>query len=397
MSISYVEFLRRTASAVLIVGLTLLGALVLWNLRSIVLLGFTCWVISLALEIPVNTLQRRGIPRGYAVLIALTGSVIVITLMLLTIVPPFVVQFGNLAQDLPDAARDLVRRYEDLRAADEFATSVLPDFTEADYDALLESDTPASDTPAPTPDPAIRLDALADSALPVLSGIGSFASSVLANLLLIVFITIYFVLDPLDYYRGILALVPRQREERVLAILNELRRTVVNWMGTLAVSIVAKGALVTASMWALRIPNAFALGLIAGLTSFIPYLGYYLALIPITIFTAADDPAKLLPAILLYVITGEIEAKLITPSVIKNELNLPAGIVMLFQLAAATFLGFYGILMAVPILAIIVALVRELYVYDALDKRAAVPEVHENLDGQLVLKHPSPGPPPAHP
>lgn len=396
MSISYIEFVRRTASAVLIVALMVLGVLALWSLRSILLLGFTCWVISLALEIPVNTLQRRGIPRGYAIAIALTGAVIVVTLTLLTIVPPFFTQFGNLAQSLPDAARDLVGHYEDLRAEDEFAASVLPEFTQDDYDALLESQDTSTDDTADGASPAITLDALADSALPVLGGIGSFASSVLANVLLIVFITIYFVIDPLDYYRGIIALVPAQREDRVLEVLNELRRTVVNWMGALAVSIVAKGGLVTVAMWALRIPNAFALGLVAGLTSFIPYLGYYLALIPIAIFAAADDPAKLLPAIVLYIIVGEIEAKVITPGVIKNELNLPAGIVMLFQLAAATFLGFYGILMAVPILAIIVALIRELYVYDMLDKRATVPQVEENLDGELVLNRaaPRPNPPP---
>jgi hypothetical protein len=103
----------------------------------------------------------------------------------------------------------------------------------------------------------------------------------------------------------------------------------------------------------------------------------------------------MLIAIVAYIVIGEIENKLITPTVIKNELNIPAGLILLFQLIAGALMGFLGILLAVPILAIIITLIRELYVYDGLGKAGRVTHIVENAQGQLLLQ--SPETPPAEP
>ncbi|NJL95225.1 MAG: AI-2E family transporter [Anaerolineae bacterium] len=221
-----------------------------------------------------------------------------------------------------------------------------------------------------------------------MGGLGSLAGSILSNLALILFITLYMVLDPHAYYRGIIALVPRSREGRALEIINEVRRTVLAWMNALLISISAMGSMVTVAMLVIGVPNALALGLIAGLSSFVPYIGYYIALLPIAIFAAAGEPWQFVAAVVCYVLAGEIESKIITPNVVQNELSLPAGLIMLFQLIAATYLGFFGIVLAVPLLAILVALVREVYVHDTLKKRDRVPHIREDEQGTLHLVYP---------
>ncbi|MCB9436602.1 MAG: AI-2E family transporter [Anaerolineales bacterium] len=381
---SYIEFTRRTLTAVLIVAAVAVGLIALWTLRSILLIGFTCWVLSVALSIPIAKLEHRGMQRGYAVLLTLIGTLLTFLLVVFLVFPPLIAQVVDLIQGLPQAAEDAVQGYDSFRADDDKLKRFLPEFTIEDYNDLLEGDT---NTPL---SPDFDWTSLARSTLPILGGVGNFLGDVFANLFIIVIITIYLLLDPMSYYRGILAVVPQHRETRVLEIINELRRVVAAWLSALAVSVSATAVMVASAMGLiLGVPNAIALGVIAGLGTVIPYLGYYIALIPILVFTGADDPAKLPFAFMLYVIIGEIESKAITPQVVKSELNIPAGMVLLFQLIAASQLGFFGILLAVPILAISIALIRELYVYDVLHKKGRIPQIVGGPKGILQLAEPS--------
>ncbi|MGF1506420.1 MAG: AI-2E family transporter, partial [Anaerolineae bacterium] len=80
--------------------------------------------------------------------------------------------------------------------------------------------------------------------------------------------------------------------------------------------------------------------------------------------------------------------RLITPSVMKAQLNIPAAALLPFQLIAAIFFGFLGLLLAVPLLAILVTLIRELYVFDVRGKRGNLPEVSTGEGGAVYLGAP---------
>lgn len=382
---SYVDFVRRTATVVVIVAVTVLSIVILWNIRSFLLVAFTGWVLSVALDMPIARLQEMGLRRGYAILITMAGTFFVIGLLITLILPPILGETANLVDDLPQLAEDSVMRYEEFYNDNDSLQRFLPEFTLDDYEALFE----AEDDPTPTDDnktePMLEIGSVFSSAVPILGGIGSLLGDIVANLFLVFFLTLYFVLDPLPYYKGLLAIVPKEREARLLELINEVRRIVTVWLGALVVSITAQALMVIFVLGVvLRVPNALALGLIAGISNIIPNIGFYLALIPVVIVTLSDDPRKVIPAIILYVIAGETEGKLISPKVVESGLSLPAGLVLVFQLIAGVYLGFFGILLAVPILAIIVAMIRELYVRDTLAKDG-VPELEELADGKLVF------------
>lgn len=136
----------------------------------------------------------------------------------------------------------------------------------------------------------------------------------------------------------------------------------------------------------LRLPNAVALGVFAGLGNIIPYIGYWSALIPIIIFAlAVGGPITALLAFAAYFIIGIVEANIILPANVGSKLSLPAGLVLLSQAAAAALLGFWGVLLAVPLLAILMVLVRELLVFDVLGKRDRVSVVQETSTGEIAL------------
>jgi len=384
---SYLEFVRRTFTVVLITTLVVLSVIILWSIRSFILIAFTGWVISVALEMPIARLQKWGLPRGYSILITVIGVFVGLTLLITLILPPIFVQMGTLVDELPALAEEGVTRYEQFYNNRDYVQAFLPEFTLEDYQNLSEADVEFLEEAEV--ESAFQIDTIFNSAVPILGGIGSLIGDLVANLLLVLFITLYFILDPLPYYQAILSIFPKEQELRAVEIINEVRRIVTVWLGALVVSIFAQAVMVIGVLGIiLQIPNALALGLIAGISNIVPNIGFYLALIPVIIVTAADDPQKLLPAIILYVIAGEIEGKVISPRVVANSLSLPAAFVLIFQLIAAVYLGFFGILLAVPLLAIMVMLVRELYVHDSLGKKGHLTDLHETADGKLVLTTP---------
>jgi len=391
---SYADFTRRVIFALMAVTITILTLLAVSNLSSILLLVFLCWVLSIGLDALIHRLERLGIGRSIAGLLTFVGLGAIIALVFIIVIPPFLEQITDLVQSLPDAIRSLVETYADIRASllenqsqilNQLAQA-LPDFTLEDYDTLLETqfDDVISQENVTS---AIDFERILGSALPLLGGIGSFVGSLLANTIFILLITAYLVADPLTFYRPIIAIVPKANENRAVDIINKIHRDVIAWMSGLTVSIAFTSISVTLALGVLlNIPNAVALGVLAGLGTFIPNLGYYVGLIPILIFTAADDPAKVIPAGVLFWGLNQFEASVVTPAVMKNELNIPAGIIIPFQLIAAAVMGFYGIILSVPMLAIIITLVREIYVFDVLGKRDELPTIYEDEFGQVVLE-----------
>lgn len=386
MAMDFGEFLRRSVTFVAIVVVILIMGNVIGQLASLLVLVFACWVFAVGLDYAAGLLERRGMGRSMAIVTVLILLLLVVALSIAIILPAFALQIVNLVEGLPSAIESIVQTYDDLRNEYDFLAQILPQFTVEDYNNLL--DTSFNEViPENSELPAINLDALLGSALPVLGGIGSFFGSLLANLFLITFITLYLLADPLVYYRAMIAIVPQSREQRALDIINEIRQAIVTWMGALAVSILFVGGMTTIALGVvLQVPNAVALGVIAGLSSFIPNLGYYIGLIPIVIFTAAYNPLLVVPAFVMYVVINETDGKIIQPRIVQSTLAIPAGVVLPFQIISASLFGFFGIMLAMPILAIVIILVRELYVVELLGKRQTVSKVVEGPDGTLILE-----------
>jgi hypothetical protein len=131
----------------------------------------------------------------------------------------------------------------------------------------------------------------------------------------------------------------------------------------------------------LGLPGALPVAVFAGISTFVPNIGIILPLIPIIIFTVAFDPSQLLVMVMAYLTIQFIESNILTPYIVKSELHIPAGAVLLFQIIVISLFGPLGLVVAVPMLAVIITLVREVYSYDVLGLR----EIHEIM----VLKSPA--------
>jgi len=372
---SFSEFIKRFL-AVLFILLLWAGA---WAGRSTLLMGFAAAVIAVGLSIPVGWLERYGWRRGWAIAASTLAVGIGTTLLLLFVVPRLAVELFNLLSSTPTAINFLSETYTDLRQRSELLGAALPAFPTATEEAL-----------SITPDRARTIltqffNAGLAIAPSLVDGIGQVAALII-NLIFVLFISIFFLVDPQSYIKGTLYLLPQPYHARAIEIWNSLYHTIKMWLTSLSLSISITVTLVwlILGVW-LGMPNAVVVAVFAGLATFVPNVGAFLPLIPIVIFTLAYDPIQLFVMIPAYLAIQLLESNVITPSIVKAELNIPPGIMMLFQLLVTIAFGALGLLLAVPLLGVLMVLVREIYSYDLLGLRHTVMVVNADKEGHFQM------------
>lgn len=358
------EFAKR----VLLLGGLVIAVLAIWQLRLVLLLTFLAVVIAVSLDIPVRTLQQRGLNRGVAIGLVAGATIAGIVILGFVIGTPLVEQTENLFEELPGAMEEL---FDDWN---EFATDtgIVP---QVELDALNDVDDTSS---------ILTTETLTGGALLVTS-VGSFVLSVAVNLALVIIVSMYLLADPETYANSFLSLIPQNRQAFVLKLMVNLRHALVGWLVTQLFSMTVIGFLVWFSLGVvLGIPNAIALGMVSAILTIIPNFGPIVAAVPGIIFTLAERPSYFIPVIITYIIVQQAEANFITPMFMKRRLNIPAAALLVFQVICGVLFGFMGLLLAVPLFMVLVVLIRDLYVDSVLDNINTSIEAESSDDGTVL-------------
>jgi predicted PurR-regulated permease PerM len=198
------------------------------------------------------------------------------------------------------------------------------------------------------------------------TGLASTTLGVVLNVVLVVIIGLYLASQPALYSRGIKRLLPwraRDRAGEVLGVIDEaLWRWLIGRFGLMLVN----GGLTSAGLWLLGMPLAPTLGLLAGLLNFVPNFGPLIAAIPAVLIAFLHSPQQALYVALLYVGLQVIDGYVLTPLVDRHSVELPPVLTISAQLLLGLLFGFVGLLLASPLTATVMLLVKMLYVEDVL-------------------------------
>jgi predicted PurR-regulated permease PerM len=123
----------------------------------------------------------------------------------------------------------------------------------------------------------------------------------------------------------------------------------------------------------LDVKAAIALGIIAGLLEFIPYVGPILSAAPAIAMAVVDGPEKALYVTLAYVAIQQLEGVVLQPLLMKEGLELPPVITILGQALFSLVFGFMGLMLAVPLLATAMVPIKMLYVRDVVGDDVSIP------------------------
>lgn len=348
---------RKFALRALFVLVILVLAGALWQFRTTFMLAFLAVVLAVFISIPVSYLERV-MPRMLAVILSVLGTLVIALGLSHWLVPAIGTDLYALALRLPAFTTQLSQAYTALSDQDTLLGQILPPLT-GDLD-----------TSSLTP---LRLQQILSNALsaglPVLISGGNFVFTLLANLFLVVMLAIFFIAEPKAYVRASLYLVPKHRQAQLLGIWSVLYHALRTWLSTLLISISITVTLVALILGGLGMPNLMVVAVFAGLATFIPNIGAVLPIIPIAVFLLVAKPGQIPLMVGAYLGIQLLESNVLTPSVVRRQLSIPPAATLLTQILAGYIFGVIGVLLAVPLLAVIIALVRELYSYGLLHLR----------------------------
>jgi predicted PurR-regulated permease PerM len=303
---------------------------------EVFLLAFASILLSVFLRGLGNALaSRTRLSYGWALAIVLLGLLGATVGFVFMIAPSAISQANDLRQELPRAFHQLQTRIESVGWLSDLAGRL--------------------------PSAGAMISRRAD-VWSRITGFFSTALGLLTDMVVIAFAGLYVSVSPNLYRRGVLALVPPEHRNRAGELLSKLDYTLWWWLIAKLIAMVIVGVLTASGLWWLGVPAPVALGTLAALLTFIPNLGPVLAAAPAILLALTKGPDDAGFVILLYLAIQTVESYLITPNIEKETINLPPALTIFVQLLLGMLAGGLGLLVATPICATALVLVRELYV-----------------------------------
>lgn len=182
----------------------------------------------------------------------------------------------------------------------------------------------------------------------------------------ILFVGLFVGATPGVYRDGLVALVPPDHRERAREVAGRLGSTLRWWILGQTVAMTFVGTFVTAALWLIGVPLALLLGIVVGLLTFMPYIGPFIGAWPVLLVTLLLAPDKLLIVLVAYGTIQGLEGYLLTPLVQRRAVSLPPAVTVAAQFVMGLLVGPLGVAFATPLAAVLLVLVREVYVRDLL-------------------------------
>jgi len=316
----------------------------------VLLLALGAALLALLLRGLAGGLSRRTrLPVAWAVAIVVFAMMAVISAVAWLFGSQMAMQFNQLAQDLP---KGLARLNSEL-AATAWGTWLLAFARDMDYTGA-------------TGQVADRLATFVGTLIRV--------ATYLAVLL---FASVYLAAQPNRYRVGLLRLMPPERRERIGEVLDLISATLKRWLVAQSLTMAVVGVLTGLGLWAIGIGAPLALGLIAFMFAFIPYVGPILSAAPGLLMATTQGPTLALSAAAVYAAVHFVEGNLITPVVQAQAVELPPVLTLFATLVFGVLLGPVGVLLAAPLTVVLLIAVNTLYLEDVLGERRAWPQTHE--------------------
>jgi predicted PurR-regulated permease PerM len=344
---------------------------ILWQIREVLLLVFAAVVLATALNRLARRLQQSGLARGWSVTLSVGILLTVLIGFFWLIVPPFATEFRQLAELLPTAIDRLTPWIEHL-----------------------QSNIPSQLTPYLVPQKPGGGNTLSQQLQQqlqpfisqLLGGAGAFVSNTLGGLLsflLVLVLTLMMLAQPRAYRKVFVRLFPSFYRRRIEGILDESEVALGRWIigALISMSVVAMLSLIGLSI--LRVRLALAQGILAGLLNFIPNIGPTLSVVlPMTIALLDGVWWKSVAVLILYFVIQQFESNFLTPYVMAQQVSLLPAITLMCQVFFATFFGFLGLILALPLTVVLKVWVTEILIKDVLDLWHSDREADFNAAGE---------------
>jgi predicted PurR-regulated permease PerM len=207
----------------------------------------------------------------------------------------------------------------------------------------------------------------------IVTSIFSISTSVIAGVVVSVITGIYFAAHPSMYLNGFLTLFPPDRRPEAEETSKAVGNALCLWLEGQFLSMILVGLLSAAATWTIGLPSFMALGLIAALTEFIPYVGPVIAAVPAVLVAATQGTDQILWTLAAYLAIHTLEGNFIAPLIQRQMVYIPPAVMILGIAAIGFIFGPVAVIFAAPMTVVLFVLVKKLYVRDFLHEQTVIP------------------------
>ncbi|KQR39891.1 AI-2E family transporter [Microbacterium sp. Leaf159] len=312
------------------------------NLSTVIIYIALALFAALGLDPTVRFLEKRGLSRAISVVVAILGLIVVAGLVIWMVLPVVIEQIASFIRSVPGMIQEFMR-------SDIYAT--LEDQFGDQFESLV------SDVQKFLTDPG-NIAAIGGGALQV----GASIASAISGIIVVLVLTLYFLATLPSIKSGLLRLAPARDRARAGDITDQITDSVGGYVMGMVVLAFCNAVLAFLLYFFLGLPFPPLMATVAFCITLIPLVGSVLFWIIGTTLALFTNPIAALVFAIIYLVYMQIEAYVITPRVMNRAISIPGSLVVIGALAGGTLLGLLGALVAVPVAASILIIIKQVLI-----------------------------------
>ncbi|WP_022887869.1 AI-2E family transporter [Agromyces italicus] len=330
------------------VGLFILTSIV--SLSAIITYIGAALFLALGLDPAISWLERRGLPRWSAILIAMSGVGLIVAGLVLAVVPTIVEQISDIIDEIPRIVRQV--------SSQDWLEYLQEQFPLLKVEEIAEQVTAALTDFFTNPD---KLSELAGGVLQAAVAIGTGVFAVIIVFILM----LYFAASLNTMKRATYQLVPASKRARFADLTEQITQSVGRFvLGQVSLAAV-NGALSFVYLSIIGAPFTAVLAFLAFMFSLVPLVGTLtgsIIIVLVCLIPTIGSPLTALAAAIYYVIYMQVEAYVLSPRIMNRAVKVPGALVVIAALAGGALGGVLGALVAIPVAAALLLIIKQVVI-----------------------------------
>jgi predicted PurR-regulated permease PerM len=308
----------------------------------LVIAGFFYYILNPVVELLMRLdFGKFRLTRKPAVVITFLAAILVVAGGLVSFIPTLIEQVVNLVSALPgvvDNLRPTIERIVESEAVSQLNVDKQFDSLQSDISSYITG--------------------FLTGTAGTISSLISTVTSVTINAVTIPVILFYMLMDGPRLGPAIYRVVNGEHRPKVRELLGKMHVTIQNYIAGQAIEVMFVGVGMAIGFLLIDLPSALLLGVIAGITNMIPYIGPWIGMLPALFIALSEGVEKAILVIVVVVIVQQIDGNILYPKVIGNKLHIHPLTIIILLLAAGNIWGIAGMILAVPIYAVVRTVVQ---------------------------------------
>lgn len=300
--------------------------------------------IALALDPVVRWLERRKVKRPLGIGIVFGGFLLVVGGILAAVIPMLATQIGQLVRTAPSYFVDVQNQEWYLTLQDTFGAYV-------DFEGLLGM---AQDFVGKPENWAQVAGGVWEAGIGIANG--------LTAMIVVLILSLYFLASLHATKRAFYNIVSRSNRAKVIDITEQITKSVGGYVSGMVVLALTNSILGFVMMSIVGVPFAGLVAVGVFLLAMIPLIGSVMATILVSTVALFESPTTALIAAIYYLIYMQIESYVLTPRIMNRVVSVPGSLVVIGALAGGTLLGLLGALISIPVTAMVLMIIKQVWV-----------------------------------